>query len=76
MSDLVFLAEVRDELRQALSVCWRKKCMILIALPVVFDQVRKILLKEREKDGGRTGLQEKRIREDVIRACLSGRAYE
>ena len=76
MCDLVFLPEVRDELRQTLAVCRRKKRVILIALSVIFDQVREILLEEGKKDRGGAGLQEKGIREDVVRACLGSRSYQ
>ena len=76
MCDLVFLPEVRNELRQTLAVRIRKKCVILIAFPVVFYQVWKVLLEEWEKDCGGTGLQEKRVCEYVVRARLGGCSYE
>src|SRR5258708_20515967 len=75
-AELVLCTEDGDQLAKTLSVRRRKKCMIVIALSIVFYQVRKILLEERKKDRGGAGLQEKGIREDVVPASLGSRSYE
>ena len=66
MRDFVFLPEMSDQLFQTLSVGRRKKCAILISLPVVFYQLRKVLLEEGKKDCGGTGLQEKWVGETFV----------
>ena len=70
----VFLAQVRDELRQALAVGGRKEGAVLIALAVVLGEMREVLLEEGKEHGGRAGLQKKRVGENVVGSGFGGGA--
>src|ERR1035437_4083414 len=73
-SDLVFLAEVRDQVRQALGVGGRKEGAVLIALAVVLGEMREVLLEEGKEDGRRARLQKKWVGENVIRTGFGCRS--
>ena len=75
VADAIFLAEARDKLCHALAVGRRQKRAVLIALAIVLDQLREVLLKEGKENRCRTGLQEQRSGEDVAGSGCGGGAH-
>src|ERR1700722_7977313 len=72
--DFVFLAEMRDQVREALAVCGREEGAVVVALAVVLGEMREILVKGRKEDCRRARLQKKRVGENVVGACVRSRA--
>src|SRR4029077_1530303 len=71
---LVFLTQVRDEVRQAFAIGGGKEGAVVIALPVVLGEVREVLFKKGKEHGGGTRFQKKRVRENVIGSGFGGAA--
>jgi len=61
----IFCSQMRHELRDTFAVRGWQEGAILIALTIVFDQVRKILFEKGKKDRGGAWLEKQRIGEDV-----------
>src|SRR5271156_6215817 len=72
--DAVFLAEAGDELRHALAIRLRQERAVLIALAIVFDQLREVLFEEGKKNCRGTGLEKQRSGKDVAGSGGGGRA--
>ena len=76
MRELVLLAQVQDQLRQAFAVRRRKKGTTLITLPIILRQMGKILFEKGKKDGRRARFQKQWVGKNVISARFRSGADE
>src|ERR1035438_161818 len=72
--DFVFLAKMRDQLRQALAVRGRQKSAVLIALAIVLGEMREVLFEEGKEYGRGARLQKKRVGQNVFGASFGSGA--
>src|SRR5271166_6147880 len=70
-TNAVLLTQACHQLRKRLAIRPRQERSVLIALPVVLNQLGKLLLQKRQEHSGRAGFQKQRISKDVFSARLS-----
>src|ERR1700757_1419313 len=70
--DTIFLPQTLHQLGEWPAIGFRQEGAVFVSLPVVFDQVGKLLFQEGQKNRSRAGLEEERIRVDIFASGFRG----
>ena len=76
VADTIFPAERHHQLGQSLSVFFGQESVIGIACAIEIDESREVLLKERQENSCRAGLEKEWIGVDVLGTRFTGRFHQ